>query len=644
MRKLFLVASACAVATAAPPDVPPVVFYWDMDASLAPNTKEEKLTYEEQVLAFTFQGLMNERGSPPELFFNAGFLDFDWPSADPFWRSQLQDVYHRVTFTNLTSTICGLIDGVDLKSQVTGLVQYENGHPFGTGYTMPMALTLASQEGLLPVTSDVLSKHPCLSKFPVKRDLRISKMSEMASRSSAWRWAVDTLLPKASKATVFNIYHYGDTSKKDWYKHDPQSNATVGNLDYAVASKAFVTDLDPDDKDDAALLVEIFGRLDPLFDAFGWAHNEHSWTRAVSRGGGTVFCSFASPNLSFWAILALDPSSPGGGKKARHLPSGDAGRALDRSKYYVTFETNEGDTPRIVVSAFGSSWANPQRGSIPVAWSVDPILAERFPSLMDFYASTAKANDSFIGGVAGAGYAYLNDLTEAQLQRYATRVGRLYHEYGPSVADTYGSANLSTIAKYSNYAAQGGMRPDAFVSQPLWAYGPYAENSYKCPVLNMYSPADGTPIICTAHTPSLFYRNRNISQQDPGKDLAGRIRSVAAQYKPPFFVTVYGGLKWTDSAMSTKTEFFALLHATMANLGSDYVAIGASEMARLAKLACNATGNGGNPNRTKTCASTSAQHDCSPTPGGWAINRLSRLVRPGEWGPGLPSLLNVYLY
>lgn len=118
-------------------------------------------------------------------------------------------------------------------------------------------------------------------------------------------------------------------------------------------------------------------------------------------------------------------------------------------RYYLTFETNEGDTPRIVVSAFGSSWASPQRGSLPVAWSVDPVLAERFPALMDYYATTATANDSFIGGVAGAGYVYLGALTDAQLQRYAARTGQLYAKYGPTVADTYGQANLSTIANYS---------------------------------------------------------------------------------------------------------------------------------------------------------------------------------------------------
>jgi hypothetical protein len=62
---------------------------------------------------------------------------------------------------------------------------------------------------------------------------------------------------------------------------------------------------------DALLLAEIFDKLHPLFDAYGWASDEHAWTNAVSIGGGTVFCSFASPNLSFWALLALDPAAGG---------------------------------------------------------------------------------------------------------------------------------------------------------------------------------------------------------------------------------------------------------------------------------------------------------------------------------------------
>ena len=122
----------------------------------------------------------------------------------------------------------------------------------------------------------------------------------------------------------------------------------------------------------------------------------------------------------------------------------------------------------------------------------------------------------------------------------------------------------------------------------------------KCPVLNQ-NAADGTPLICTADQglgnqsfddhcgswPSLLYRNRGIWPADPGADLAARIRSIAGKYEPPFFVTVYGGLKWTAGGQDPRQEFFTLMHSTMEELGSEHFkAIGASEMARLAKDSC----------------------------------------------------------
>ena len=33
-----------------------------------------------------------------------------------------------------------------------------------------------------------------------------------------------------------------------------------------------------------SMLCAIFSKLDPLFDAYGWAHDEHAWTEAVSIG------------------------------------------------------------------------------------------------------------------------------------------------------------------------------------------------------------------------------------------------------------------------------------------------------------------------------------------------------------------------
>ena len=229
----------------------------------------------------------------------------------------------------------------------------KNALPYGTGYTMAMALTLASQEALLPVTDELLASHACLKSFPVVRDLRISQSPQMGSRETAWRWAIDHLLANASSDRVFNLYHFDPR-----YKSDPQSNATLAkvNLDLAVQNGAFVLDLRPEDPAGGALLAEIFAQLDPLFDAYGWAHDEHAWTEAVSKGGGVVL----QLRLTQPELLGAAPSACGCGRpRSPSSPSSDSGRALDKAKYYVTWQTNEGDTPRIVVSAFGSSWASP---------------------------------------------------------------------------------------------------------------------------------------------------------------------------------------------------------------------------------------------------------------------------------------------
>ena len=112
-------------------------------------------------------------------------------------------------------------------------------------------------------------------------------------------------------------------------------------------------------------------------------------------------CSYASSS-AFFTFETSEGDTPRIVSSGNDCPHCAVVLALS-CRYYVTFETNEGDTPRIVVSAFGSSWASPKRGSVPVAWAVDPLLSVKFPALMDHFASTATANDSFIAGVAGAG-------------------------------------------------------------------------------------------------------------------------------------------------------------------------------------------------------------------------------------------------
>ena len=121
------------------------------------------------------------------------------------------------------------------------------------------------------------------------------------------------------------------------------------------------------------------------------------------------------------------------------------------------------------------------------------------------------------------------------------------------------------------------------------AHGSYAENAWKCPnSLNIRSTHTNTPIICTSNDPNLFYRNRGLDPDasNNGEILADRIRNVTAPYEPPFFVLIYGGLNWQPGSTSGTLEFWTLLESVMENLGEQYEAIGADEMARLSRDVC----------------------------------------------------------
>jgi len=283
----------------------PPVLWFDIDASNA----AKMLTYEERALAFTLQGLVNRKSAA--LFYDAGFLDFDWPKADEYWRRTLEarPGADAVAFKNLSSSLCALIDGVPAAS-FGGAVLYSNAAVASKAYTLPVALTIAAQQSLLPLTKDVIARNAeCLKSVKVVVDL--TTMPQMQSRASAWEYAVKTLLPKSSNATVMNLYHDDAESM-----HDPQANATLSSLDYAVARNAFILDLQPsatsgDHEDDPAKLKAVLeSHMAPLFDAFGWAHDEHAWTQAVSVAGGTVFCSFASVSAASAAPCAAPRAAP----------------------------------------------------------------------------------------------------------------------------------------------------------------------------------------------------------------------------------------------------------------------------------------------------------------------------------------------
>ena len=74
---------------------------------------------------------------------------------------------------------------------------------------------------------------------------------------------------------------------------------------------------------------------------------------------------------------------------------------LNRSRSYITFQTNEGDTPKSAVGLQHGSWLDPGRGSAKVSWGFNPRLCLLFPVVCEYYAATATPKDSFFSHSSG---------------------------------------------------------------------------------------------------------------------------------------------------------------------------------------------------------------------------------------------------
>lgn len=211
---------------------PADVLFFDMDAAMG----AEALEYEEQLLAFVFQGLVNRADRTlPAVLFNAGYINYDWPGSDLYWHGYLS-TQGRVRFTNVSdNTLCGLITGADLDKVVRGTVLYDPTAAAGEAreWAIPIAATLAAQESLLPATSAMISKFPCLAALPQVKDLRNATWADNAT--AAWDWAFEQLLPKASRTVAYNLYHFAPEIDTN-----PESNATLANIDFAVQQRAFI--------------------------------------------------------------------------------------------------------------------------------------------------------------------------------------------------------------------------------------------------------------------------------------------------------------------------------------------------------------------------------------------------------------------
>jgi hypothetical protein len=348
-------------------------------------------TADEQLLLTTLQGIVNR--TKPRIYLllpqNEGLYT---------WLDDL-DVGYTVASDpmNLLTTY---------RAEITGAVLYD---PNVAG-TVNVATTLAGLHNAVATSADLAAS----AGLPIVADLR----GEFAADLDAYTWAVTNLWPLTSHRMMIGL--------------DPGIASFL--RDYGVANRGFVAFLDPGQPSELALLEQVLSDLPQGSPYLGWwpsdVTGESDGTQVTSQYGVVVVASDYSANLTVFGGVRA-PVSPA--RRRAAVP------ALE-NKIYVTFTVTDGDNLQYDQHRMRQIWEDPNRGAVPLNWTVQPLGAAVAPSFLSYYQRTATSNDYFMSGPSGAGYVYPSDWPAETLGVF-TKLTRQYFDLtgieAPTVLNRY---------------------------------------------------------------------------------------------------------------------------------------------------------------------------------------------------------------
>lgn len=136
----------------------------------------------------------------------------------------------------------------------------------------------------------------------------------------------------------------------------------------------------------------------------GWFNSptlteENSFIQMASGAGKFMIGVQDVPNLSVLTAL--------GRKETHHQVSSTAiPTPVLEDKTYVVLAVPDGDNLDFVTGRMWDLWSEAARGNVPLAWSLNPLLVDLAPPLLDMYYDSGTSRDQFIAAPSGAGYLY----------------------------------------------------------------------------------------------------------------------------------------------------------------------------------------------------------------------------------------------
>ena len=299
------------------------------------------------------------------------------------------------------------------RSSIKGMIVYDK----KLIHTINVATTMAGQRDAFVVSPTQVNDLKAAYDLPVIADLGTYSWK---SALQAYDWARQNLLAGASSRVVAGL--------------EPSNMA--GLRAFLVATRAFVYYLDsrsylPDLSNgllsERNLMQQILSSFPAGATHLGWFIDESSGVNITSQAAMTVLATNFSFNLEIWTAIQpqlLTPPKPQVN-----------GPALSNKHVYVSFTISDGDNLQYSQHRMLALWRDGARGSLPIGWTISPVLMQAAPLMAEYYRSTATANDEFIAGPSGAGYMFPSHWPAQHLPAFLEQTGQLMQAMNTSLLE-----------------------------------------------------------------------------------------------------------------------------------------------------------------------------------------------------------------
>jgi hypothetical protein len=103
-------------------------------------------------------------------------------------------------------------------------------------------------------------------------------------------------------------------------------------------------------------------------------------------------------------------------------------------KAYLCVLMADYDSSTPLYDFFPDSWADPGRGTLPLAWGINPSLLETYPDIIAYAYSTASGQDTFTSDASAAGYTNPDRVPREDLPMFIRHNQRFFREADMDIA------------------------------------------------------------------------------------------------------------------------------------------------------------------------------------------------------------------